>query len=93
MAPIGRLRTELAQICKDNENWDGRVAELRVADASENTMTLRATVSAANPDAAAALRLDVREGLLTFLRELDGGAYLPRRRIEGAPPTGDAHRS
>ncbi len=90
LTPLEKLRPELTRLCKDNPKWDGRVADLRIIDATESTMTIRATVSAANPDAASGLRLDVREGLIAFLRTLDGGAYLPRRRVVGeavfAPP-------
>lgn len=83
MTPIERLRPELERLCRASSLWDGRVAELRITDANESTMTIRATVSAADPAAASSLRLDVREGLITFLRKLDGGAYLPRRRVVG----------
>lgn len=81
LTPIEKLRPELERLCKANPKWDGRTADLRVSDATETTMVVRATVSAADPDATASLRLDVREGLLQFLRTLDDGAYLPRRRV------------
>lgn len=82
--PIEKVRPELARLCKDNPRWDGRVAELRISDATENAMIMRATVSAADPDAAAGLKLDIREGLIKFLRELDGGVYLLQARTPDA---------
>ncbi len=85
MAPLEKLRPELARICAASQDWDGRVCDLRITDATENTMTLRATASAASPSAASSLRLDVREGLIAYLRTLDEGAYLPRRRLADSP--------
>jgi small-conductance mechanosensitive channel len=84
MAPLDALRDELQRLCKASTRWDGRVADLKVIDVTENTMTLRATMSGSDPDTTTALRHEVREGLITFLRGLDGGAYLPSRRIN--PP-------
>ncbi len=78
MAPLDKMRAELRRFCEASALWDGRLAELRVVDVTETAMLLRATVSAADPASAASLRLDVREALVVFLRELDGGAYLPK---------------
>lgn len=77
-APLDKLRAELRRVCEASALWDGRIAELRVVDVTETAMQLRATVSAADPSAAASLRLDVREALVVFLRDLDGGAHLPK---------------
>jgi hypothetical protein len=57
------------------------VANLQVTDASENTVEMRALVSAPNADAAWELRCEVREKLIAFLQSEYTNA-LPRRRNE-----------
>lgn len=79
-APVEAVREELERLCKASALWDGRLARLIVVDTTERSMTLRATVSAANHDKLWDLRAEVREGLLRFLREKDGGAHLPKVR-------------
>lgn len=83
--PVEVVRAELERLCKASPLWDGRLARLIVLEAGERSMTLRATVSAANHEKLWDLRAEVREGLLRRLRELDGGAHLPKVRQTGAP--------
>ena len=63
--------------------WDRRVAKLQVADAKETTILVRALVSAKNAGALGDLRNEVREKLLSFLRDEQPEA-LPRHRAEVA---------
>jgi small-conductance mechanosensitive channel len=76
-----RLREKLMEIVKASKFWDRQVANLQVTDASENTVEMRALVSAPNADAAWELRCEVREKLIAFLQSEYTNA-LPRRRNE-----------
>ena len=76
-----RMREKLMEILKSSKLWDGKVANLQVTDASENTVQMRALVSAATADAAWDLRCEVREKLVAFLQS-DYTNALPRRRNE-----------
>jgi len=90
-APIGVLREELADICKQSKNWNGKTAVLQVTDAKENTIEVRALVSANSAGQAFDLRCEVREKMIDFLQREHPEA-LPRQRQvnlreDGAPAT------
>lgn len=87
--PVDAVRAKLAEIAKASPLWDGQVVNLQVTDAREETVELRALVSARDSGTAFDLRCEVREKLIAFLRSEYPGA-LPRRRTEtllenGAP--------
>ena len=79
--PIDRLRDKLVELVRDDENHDGEVASVLVTGCRDWTIEVRALVSATDGLAAWYLRCKVREGLIAFLQELDGGRYLPRSRV------------
>lgn len=74
--PLEPLRAQLERICKEAPEWDGRLAQLQVVDASDRAMQIRALVSAADASKTWDLRCRVREGLI---------AYLQRHNPEGLP--------
>jgi small-conductance mechanosensitive channel len=78
--PVDALRTELARLCAAHEAWDQKTCSLDVTDATERTMTLRALVSSSDSAKNWALRCFVRERLIAFLAQLDGGCHLPHER-------------
>jgi small-conductance mechanosensitive channel len=80
-APIEELRTKLTEIAEASPLWDRRVCVLQVTELKERTMELRALVSASNAGRAWDLRCEVREKLITFLKEEHPDA-LPRMRGE-----------
>ena len=84
--PVDAVRAELGRVCEASAFWDKRTCTLKVTEATDKVITLRALVSAANADASWNLRCEVRELLIKFLRELDSGAYLPKIRSEAAVP-------
>lgn len=90
-APIDRLREKLEEIVHGSELWDGSVANLQVTDSSENTLELRALVSARNAGDTFSLRCLVREQLIAFLQSEHSHA-LPRRRAELAGPVDPTDR-
>lgn len=80
--PIPLLRAELTRLAEANASWDGRVCKLETTDASDRALTVRALLSAADAGKAWDLRCAVREGLIHFLQQLDGGIHLPRTRTD-----------
>lgn len=67
-ADVDRIRAKLSEIVDASKLWDRNVVNLQVTDASENTMQIRALVSARTAGAASDLRSEVREKLIAFLR-------------------------
>jgi small-conductance mechanosensitive channel len=92
--PVEPVRQKLHEILQQSPNWDGAVWALHVTNVTDRTLELRALMSAADSGAAFDLRCEVREKLLTFLRETYPHS-LPRSRQESftssaAPPSPDA---
>ena len=79
-APVDRIRAELIRICNETPLWDRRACKLHVTDLTDRVMTLRALVTAKDADDLFDLRCAVREALMSFLYDLDGGRYLARVR-------------
>jgi small-conductance mechanosensitive channel len=80
--PIEPLRAELARVLEGHPDWDGRTKLVHVTDAKVNALEIRILVSASNADKLARLRFDVRERLVRWLQERDGGRHLPRVRVD-----------
>ena len=80
--PVAAMRAELDRILDGHEKWDGRGKGLVVTDATERTVQLRAMVTAEDAGKLWDLRCDVREKLVAFLRDHEGGRYLPRTRVD-----------
>ncbi len=78
---VDAVRSELQQIVEASEHWDSRTCKVQVTDASERTVQLRVTVSAANSGALWNLRVLVREKLLAFMQR-EHPDWLPRTRVE-----------
>jgi len=80
--PVEKLREKLMEIARASPLWDGRVVVLQVSDATkDNTVELRALLSARSAPAAWDLRCEVRERLIAYLQEEHPDA-LPRSRQE-----------
>jgi small-conductance mechanosensitive channel len=86
-APLGALRQEFDRIVEASPHWDHKVKVLQVTDAKEGTLELRALASSADASTLWNLRCEIREKLVTFLRENHPQA-LPRVRAElhAVPP-------
>jgi len=82
--PVDDVRQELTRLVTESPLWDGRLARLQVTDTTEQTVVLRALLSAADSSSAWDLRCEVREGLIDFIRERYPQA-LPRTRAEFIP--------
>lgn len=85
--PIDEVRAKFGQILKESPLWDGQVGVLHVTDAKETTVQIRGLMSAGSSGASSDLRNEVREKLISWLREAYPQA-LPRTRTEfvGARP-------
>lgn len=90
-APVERLREEFLRLVKEDPDFDGETAELRLIDVTDRTLVLRGTASA-DAKVVFDLRCRVREKMLEYLQRLDGGLYLPRSRVElpGRGPAGSS---
>ncbi|RYE11762.1 MAG: mechanosensitive ion channel [Sphingobacteriaceae bacterium] len=67
--PIQPIRDELTRLLESNPLWDNRVNVLQVTDSKENTIELRALMSASDSSRAFDLRCFVRENLVTFIQQ------------------------
>ncbi|MDY0263456.1 mechanosensitive ion channel domain-containing protein [Syntrophotalea acetylenica] len=79
--PVEALREQLHVILKDCEDWDGKVWGLQVTGTDNQTMELRALMSARDAGTAWDLRCAVREKLLSWLQS-NYPECLPRVRAE-----------
>ena len=67
--PINELREEFSRYVEAHPAWDRRTKSLVISDAKENSIQIRALVSAADPDRLWTLRCDVREALISYVQE------------------------
>jgi len=77
--PIEPIRNELTRLLQNNPYWDGRANGLVVTDIKNNTVELRATMSARNSGELWDLRCYVREQLLAFVNK-NYPEHLPKTR-------------
>src|SRR5215471_10916753 len=84
--PTTRCRSsawKLDDILRESPLWDGKVGRLQVTNATQETVELRALMSARNSSQAFDLRCEVREKLIAFL-QAEYPYALPRQRWEVA---------
>lgn len=86
-ADVDRIRTKFMELVKADEDWDGEQEdpECLVTDSDGDTLTVRLTAGAADPSAAWSMSCRIREAMFTWLKTVDDGSYLPRRRFELTP--------
>jgi len=78
--PLEALRTELTRLLESSPHWDKQVNVLQVTDARENTLEVRALMSAATSPQAWDLRVYVREKLVEFIQR-EYPECLPKTRV------------
>lgn len=84
--PVDQMRAELTRIVTGHPLWDGRTENVQVTDTKERTLEVRALVSAADASKLWDLRVHVRERLIQWLQQLEGGRYLPQMRVHTDEP-------
>jgi small-conductance mechanosensitive channel len=65
--PLEPVRKEFNEILKNSKLWNGNVSSFQVTDIKENSMELRALVSAKDASTLWDLRCEVRERLMQFI--------------------------
>jgi small-conductance mechanosensitive channel len=83
---IEDVRHELARILEASPNWDGKRGALHVEDASMKILRVVVMVSAADGEKLAALRWEVREGLVDYIQREQSLALPPEPPLPIAPP-------
>jgi small-conductance mechanosensitive channel len=83
--PIDELRRVFTEFVEASPLWDRRDMALQVVDSTPTTMVLRAVISSPDAPSNWDLRCDVREHLITYVRD-HYPASLPRLRTELVPP-------
>ncbi|WP_165749813.1 mechanosensitive ion channel family protein [Cellulophaga sp. Z1A5H] len=78
--PFDELRKELTKVLNSTELWDGEVNVLQVTDSKENSVEIRALMSAKDSPTAWDLRVLVREKLISFLQK-NYPESLPHTRV------------
>jgi small-conductance mechanosensitive channel len=85
--PVSEARAELERILKANKLWDGKVVALHVTAVKEQSVELRALMSAQDSGSLFDLQCHVREKMVEWLRERHPES-LPRIRRLDAKPNG-----
>ena len=79
---VDAFRATFAELLRQKEDWDEQnEPTVQVTDVDDETIEVRALCSAKDPGTAWDLHCELREELVAYLRDLDGGRYLPRRRV------------
>ena len=81
IADVARIRAEFETYVGKHEAWDGRTATLLLTEAYPESVELRLAMSATSISNLFALRCDVREHMLAWLRENHEEALI-RHRLE-----------
>jgi small-conductance mechanosensitive channel len=79
--PLDQVRQVVERLTAAQSLWDGRMNKVQVTDVGERVLELRVLVSARSPADLFDLRSAVREGLVRWLSETQGGVYLPSARV------------
>jgi small-conductance mechanosensitive channel len=92
--PVDEARAELTRILKANKLWDGKVSAIHVTAVKEQSVELRALVSAPDSGSLFELQCHVREKLVEWLRDRHPESLPHIRRLDakrnGTPaPDGD----
>jgi small-conductance mechanosensitive channel len=93
--PIEPLRTKVDEIVGNSKLWDGAMKNVQVTDAREYYMEVRVLLSARNASEQFALRCEVREKLIAFLRTEYPHAFArsPKGDAEARKPVGFVERA
>lgn len=92
-APVEDVRIELQRVVEASDYWDGDVCALQVTDTSERSIELRAIASAENAPQLWELRCEIRESLISYLRDHHPDALpVVRARVEAEESSTESQR-
>jgi small-conductance mechanosensitive channel len=80
-APVAVIREKLEALAAAHPDHDARHCRLQVIDVNEQRALLRASLSTGDVDRCFDMRCEIREKLMEFVQDLEGGRYLPHRRL------------
>ena len=86
--PVDAIRAKLKEVLDASRHWDRKVSVVQVTELKERTVEIRILASAASAPVAFDLRCEIRETLLTWLRE-EHPESLPVDRLELRTPALD----
>lgn len=76
------IREKFQSMATQHELWDEESEPtVQVTNCSDESMEVRCLCHAKNPGDAWNLHCEMRERLISFVQELEGGRYLPRERV------------
>ena len=79
---VDRVRERFDELLRADEDWDEeKEPSVQVVGVDDETVEIRALCSAKDASTAWDLHCRLREQLVAFVRDLDDGKYLPRRRL------------
>lgn len=81
-APVAKIRAEAERLARAHPTHDGRECLVQLIDVNERCAMLRLRVSTSEVGKLFAMRCELREALMDYLQQLDGGRYLTRQRWE-----------
>jgi small-conductance mechanosensitive channel len=84
-APVDKIRKKFIEMATSHERHDsehGDDPEVLVTDTNGDDIVIRMTAGGAEVHDAWLMSCDLREKIVEYIRELDGGAYMARTRIE-----------
>lgn len=84
-APVGKIRDKFIELATSHERHDrenGEDPEVLVTDTDGDDIILRLCAGGAEVHDAWLMSCDLRERIVAYITELDGGAYLARTRVE-----------
>jgi small-conductance mechanosensitive channel len=88
--PVSKLRNKLEELAKDHPYHDGRECLLQLIELGATSALLRARVSTDEMMHTFSMRCDIREAMIAYLQELEGGRYLTRQRWQELPSSARA---
>ena len=77
---VDAVRRKVEEIVADDPRSTGESPEVEMVEANADTVVLWVWISGTSAFTSWYLHNEVRERVIAFLKELEGGAYLPRRR-------------
>ncbi len=79
---VDRVRERFDELLRADEDWDEeKEPSVQVVGVDDETVEIRALCSAKDASTAWDLHCRLREQLVAFVRDLDDGKHLPRRRL------------